>query len=824
VTEAGAAFAEVAVPLPLHHPLHYRLPDALRASTRPGCRVRVRVGQRRLVGMVIAVGTAAPAGIELRDIDELLDAQPVLTEELLRLARFVADYYLAPIGETLRSLVPARLPAWGAVRVRVTRRGAFQEGAVGLEREIVAALLESGETTLAELRSRVHGDGFADALDALERAGGVSLSGAASSGARYRAAVELPAGDLASQLETAGRSAQGRAVIEYLAALGRPATVAELTAALGCGPAVVRRLAQRGVLRTFTQIERLSLDRHLLSAPPNAVRALYDGQAAALAQVAAAIDVGRYRSFLLHGVTGSGKTEVYLRAVELALAAGRTAILLVPEISLVPALASEARRRFGDRLAILHSALGEGERAQEWERARSGRAQVVLGPRSAVFAPLERLGVVVVDEEHDAAFKQEHAPRYHARDLALLRARDAGAVAVLASATPSFESRHNAATGKLVACELAERVGGGRLPEGILVDLRQEEGAVRKPGEVHLSARLLAEMRDALAAGEQMILLRNRRGYAPVLLCRACGDRLACDDCGLPRTLHRRDRRLVCHYCGSTRAVPSTCPRCGAAAYEPIGAGTERVEERVTELFPDAGVDVLDRDAARRVGGAAAVLERFGSGRTRILVGTQMVAKGHHFPNVGLTAVLAADSYLGFPDFRAVERTYSMLTQLAGRAGRGDRGTRAGSAAGGPGSGRPGRVVIQTYFPDHYAIRAALAHDDAAFADEEMRFRRVFHYPPFTRMIQLVVRGRDRAETERRAAELSARVLAHPLAAGARLSGPAPAPLERLQGKWRFQFLLRHPSGGRLRRLVAAVLPGDQRDDVVVDVDPQDLF
>ncbi|HVR29688.1 MAG TPA: primosomal protein N' [Thermoanaerobaculia bacterium] len=816
--------AEVAVPLPLHHTLHYRVPAALRAVALPGSRVRVRVGRRRLVGIVVAVHDRPPEGIELRDVDEMLDLHPVLPAELLRLGSFVAEYYMAPIGETLRGLVPSRLPSWGATRVRLTRRGAFLESATELEREVVDALLTTGETTLADLRARVRGDGFAAALDALERGGFVALSGgerrpsgergSGGSGARYRAAVELPAGELETQLAAAGRSVQGRAVVEYLAALGRPATVTELTSALGSGAGVIRRLVQRGVLRTFTQIERLSLDRHLLSTQPSPVRELVAEQSAALESIEAAIASGGYRAFLLHGVTGSGKTEVYLRAVERALAAGRSAILLVPEISMVPALAAEARRRFGERLAILHSALGEGERAQEWERARSGRAQVVLGPRSAVLAPVERLGIVVVDEEHDAAFKQEKAPRYHARDVALLRARDAGAVAVLVSATPSFESRRNAATGKLVACRLGQRVGGGRLPDGILVDLRDEKGAARKPGEVHLSARLLEEMRSALDGGEQVILLRNRRGYAPVLLCRACGDKLACDDCGLPRTLHRRDRRLVCHYCGSARPIPATCPRCGAAAHEPIGAGTERVEERVVEIFPGVGVDVLDRDAARRIGGAAAVLERFAAGSTRILVGTQMVAKGHHFPNVGLTAVLAADSYLGFPDFRAVERTYSMLTQLAGRAGRGGR----------PGRESPGRVVIQTYFPDHYAIRAALAHDDEAFAAEEMRFRRVFHYPPFTRLVQLVVRGRDRALTERRSVELSTRLLAHPLAAGTRLSGPAPAPLERLQGQWRYQLLLRHVSGSRLRRLVAETVPQGDRDDVVVDVDPQDLF
>jgi primosomal protein N' (replication factor Y) len=334
---------------------------------------------------------------------------------------------------------------------------------------------------------------------------------------------------------------------------------------------------------------------------------------------------------------------------------------------------------------------------------------------------------------------------------------------------------------------------------------------------VRFSARLRQEIADALAAGEQVILLRNRRGYSPILLCRACGEDLRCDPCGLPRTFHRRRRLLLCHYCGSTRPAPATCPACGEDALEPIGAGTERVEETFAELFPGTAVDVLDRDAARRPGGVAAVLERFARGEVRVLVGTQMVSKGHHFPEVALAAVLAADTYLGFPDFRAVERTYNLLVQLAGRAGRGER---------------PGRVVVQTYHPDHYAIRAALAHDDAAFAAEEMRFRRVFHYPPFTRMVQLLVRDRDRARAEAAMADLAGRLGRHPLVAGGggvRISGPAPAPLERLRGRWRFQLLLRAASGRLLHDLLRAALPAKvppahPAADLTIDVDPQQLL
>jgi primosomal protein N' (replication factor Y) len=508
-------------------------------------------------------------------------------------------------------------------------------------------------------------------------------------------------------------------------------------------------------------------------------------------------------------MTGSGKTEVYLRAAEAALERGRTVILLVPEIALVPALARAVEQRFGEDLAILHSLLGTGERHQEWERVRRGEARIVLGPRSALFAPLKDLGLIVVDEEQDTSYKQETLPpRYNARDLALVRGRDAGAAVLLVSATPSLESRYNAERGKLGRLELTERAGQGTLPDTILVDLRGE-GLSRRPGEAHFSERLRAEILQTLAEGDQVILLRNRRGYAPMLLCRACGEDFRCPDCGLPRTYHRRDRRLLCHYCGSMLPAPKLCPVCGEEALEAIGTGTERVEEDFRELFPGVTVDVLDRDTARRPGGPAAILERFSRGEVQVLIGTQMVSKGHHFPNVALTAVLAADAYLGFPDFRAVERTYNLLVQVAGRAGRGEK---------------PGRVVIQTYHPEHYAIQAVLKQDDEAFAREELRFRRVFHYPPYTRLIQLLVLDKNRDRAWKEISGLAADLSAHPLCRGVRLSGPAPAPLERLRGQWRFQLLARSADGRGLHRLMEEVLPKNPGYDLVVDVDPQQLL
>jgi primosomal protein N' (replication factor Y) len=807
--------ARIAVPLPLPEPLTYEIPPALAAHALPGVRARVRVGPRRLVGVIVERTEEAPAGVTLRPIDELLDREPVFPPELLELARFTAEYYRAPLGEVLRGMLPGDLPPWGHQRVRLTSGGAIAPPRDAVEEAVVAALREAGRMSASRLQARVGDPRLAEVLDRMAEDGRVAIEGAPRRGARYLAAVELPPGELAVQLEACGRSAQGRAVVELLAALGRPATVGELTAEAECGSAVIRRLVRLGVLRSFTQVERLSLDHQRLAGPAGAGAGerpftLRAEQRAAVAALEEALAAGGFRPFLLQGITGSGKTEVYLRAAERAVALGRSAVLLVPEIALVPALVREVAARFGRRGAILHSALGAAERHQEWERIRRGEARVVVGPRSALFAPMPDLGLVVVDEEQDEAYKQDSTPRYHGRDLALVRARQAGAVAVLVSATPSLESRLNARRGKLRPLVLGGRSGHGALPEGILVDLRQEPDVrPRKPGEVAFSARLREEIAAAAAAGEQVILLRNRRGYAPVLLCRACGEDQRCDACGIPRTLHRRRDLLLCHYCGSRAPVPAACPRCGEAALEPIGAGTERVEETFRELFPELPVDVLDRDAVRRKGGVVAVLARFARGETRVLIGTQMVAKGHHFPDVALTAVLSADTYLGFADFRAVERTYTLLTQLAGRAGRGER---------------PGRVVVQSYHPDHYAIRAALEHDDAAFAEEEMRFRRVFHYPPYTRMVQLLVREAKRERAEGAARELAERIAAHPLAREVRIAGPVPAPFERLRNQWRFQILLRHPSVKTLHRLLDATIPEKLPAELVVDVDPYDLL
>ncbi|MEO7794874.1 MAG: primosomal protein N', partial [Thermoanaerobaculia bacterium] len=660
------AFVDIALPLPVGQTFTYHLTPYQQARVRPGARVRVPVGRRRMTGYVVATRSVAPEGFATRAIEALIDREPVLPPELLELARFAADYYLTPLGDVLAAMIPAEADSWGDRRVRLTDRGALAVHHDEVGRAMQALLLERGQMRISEIEELLDEPGIEAVLVAAIEEGGLAWDEAGARGERYSTAFGLAPGDPTELRDRAGRSPAGRAVIDFLIVLGRPALADELREGAACSAAVLRRLAGLGILLRFTQPSRLGLDRHLMalgggsSAAP-ALLELRGDQAGALETLERSLAEGQFARFLLRGVTGSGKTEVYLRAAAAALAAGKSVLLLVPEIALVPALAAAARQRFPDELAVLHSGLGAAERQQEWARIRTGEARVVVGPRSALFAPVTALGLIVVDEEQDLSYKQDSSPRYQGRDLALMRAKLAGAVAVLVSATPSLETRLAVSSGRMTALVLTQRAGNGALPEGILVDLRSEP-VVRLPGDVQFSARLLAEIERALAEGDQTILLRNRRGYAPLLLCRACGEDFRCADCGLPRTYHRkggRGEQLICHYCDSHLAVPPRCPTCRAETLEAIGSGTERIEEAVRERFPGAAVDVLDRDALSRGGGPAAILERFQRGETQILVGTQMVSKGHHFPRVALTGILSADSYLGFPDFRAVEKTYA---------------------------------------------------------------------------------------------------------------------------------------------------------------------
>ena len=748
---------------------------------KPGSRVRVPFGERVLTGVVVDEEPAGSPGA-VRDLLEVLDEEPVCPQELLSTAARVAQRFFSSTGEVLKSVLPAKLPASGAVRYRITERGAIglAKAADG-ERAILERLASGESVRVIELPGE--GRRRHETMRSLEDRGWIR---AASAPRRRRSRTETAyaVGPLAGEeaARALGRSRKGREVLGLLASLGRPASGAEIRAATGAGPAALRALSAKGLLRSFEQ------EASATAASPEARPSLVSPtseQAAAIGAISAAIRDRRYFPALLEGVTGSGKTEVYLRAIRAALDAGRGAVWLVPEIALTPVFARELRRQFPEDAAVLHSALSERERAEAWDRVRSGAARAVIGPRSAAFAPVFDPGLFVVDEEHDASYKQRESPRYDAREAVALRAKQSGAALVFGSATPSMEAWNAAARGRLAHLRLSARIASRPLPRVEIVDLKREPARPDEKGVPLFSRSLLERLREVFARKEQAILLQPRRGFAPFLLCRDCGHDFRCTRCSVARTVHDHGRTLLCHYCGERVPRPLRCPDCAGAVLEAVGAGTERVAERFAELFPDVRHAVLDRDTARRPGGAAAVVDGVQSGRIACLIGTQMVAKGHDFPGVTAVGVLSADTMLHFPDFRSSEKTFQLLAQVAGRAGRGDI---------------PGTVHVQTFHPAHPAIRRAAEHDVAGFAEAELEFRRAFFYPPFSELAAVLVSSPDRERAESAAAELgkALRSLPDPL----RLSGPAPAPLERLQGRWRFQVLIRAAD----RRAVLAAL------------------
>jgi primosomal protein N' (replication factor Y) len=532
----------------------------------------------------------------------------------------------------------------------------------------------------------------------------------------------------------------------------------------------------------------------------------------ALEHITRKLDEGRYATFLLHGVTGSGKTEVYIRAIHRALARGKTALMLVPEIALTPMLGRRLRAHFGRDVALLHSSLSEGERFEEWHRIARGEARVVLGTRSAVFAPLSNLGLVIVDEEHDPSYKQDEVPRYHGRDTAIMRALQNQAVVILGSATPSLESYHNVHVGKYIYLQLGERIGGRSLAEVHLVDMR--EVFARYGRQVVLSDELVNAIRETIERGEQVILLLNRRGFSSFVLCRRCGLTMRCPRCDVSLTYHRSVEQLLCHYCNYRAPVLTRCPSCDGEYIYFAGVGTEQVEERLRRLFPDLRIARLDRDTASRRRAYERIIMAFAAGEIQVLVGTQMVAKGHDFPNVTLVGVISVDAILGLPDFRAAERAFQLLTQSAGRAGRGDQ---------------PGRVLIQTYYPEHYVLRYAAAQDYEGFYQREIHFRRMLHYPPITTLIQLIVQHRDFERANALAQELARYLRAADTSGLMRVLGPAPAPLSRLRGRHRLQILIKSRQRLAAHRAVDLAVEqlrasGFDTHALVIDPDPVDVM
>jgi primosomal protein N' (replication factor Y) len=534
-------------------------------------------------------------------------------------------------------------------------------------------------------------------------------------------------------------------------------------------------------------------------------------QKAALEMIREEVEERKFSVSLLHGVTGSGKTAVYLAAMQAVLESGRSAVLLVPEIGLTPAAAANLHQVFGDEVAILHSALSADERAEQWHRIRRGEARIVVGTRSGVFAPVSDLALIVVDEEHDGSYKQEETPRYHGRDVAVMRGKLTGAAVVLASATPSIESYHNAETGKYKLLELSERVERRPLPEVEVVDMKFD---FQQSGEDRLFSRqLIEEVTERLARGEQAMILLNRRGYSSVVVCRSCGETLQCKNCTIALTYHKSGYRMECHYCGYRQAVPKVCPACASEYIYFLGAGSEKVEERLHAVFPQARIGRLDRDTVRTRHDFERVLNQFHAGEINLLVGTQMIAKGHDVHGVTMVGVVGADYALGFPDFRAAERTFQLLTQVAGRAGRGET---------------PGKVVLQTFHPDHYAIQFAQQHDYAGFYEKEVRFRKWMHYPPFSALANVLVRS-DKLEHTLKWTGQIGKWFESTRNEGIRVLGPSVAPIMRLKRDYRYHFIVkasgREKLNAGLRRMLAfADEQKIPRTNVIVDVDALSLL
>jgi primosomal protein N' (replication factor Y) len=805
--EGSFHYCDVSLPVPLDRPFTYSLPETLRHRVKPGCRVIVPFGPRKMTGVTLRCHDDAP-DVATRDALRLIDSEPVLDGELLALARWIANYYCAPLGEVLRTMLPL------ASEIRSGKVYSLTDAGLDAARQLlldagpedpvasVLRMLEKHPLSASYLAKKLP---LADkVIRSLERKGFIVVEHVRTERDPLRAASENLRIELESEPIEGRFPKAERELVAFLTLHPGSHNLKDLETQVRGASAAARSLARKRIV-TLTRDSVAQA-----SGPVRTRHALNSAQQAAFDPIHAAIERKQFRTFLLHGVTGSGKTEVYLNAIDSTLATGRGALLLVPEIALTPAMASQFFSRFGDRVSILHSAFTDNERADQWRRIRSGGSRVVVGTRSGVFAPVHNLGLIVVDEEHDQSYKQEETPRYNGRDVAIVRAQAAGACVVLGSATPSLESRYNVERAKYTLLELPERIERRPMPTVELIDMREEFLETRKQST--FSRRLLEAIGQRLDTGEQVMLLLNRRGFSSFVACRACGERIQCRDCSVTLTYHRRDRRLLCHYCNYAERVPSVCPKCRSEHINFLGLGSEKVEEELHREFPRARIARLDRDTVTGKRQYEVILQGFRERNFDILVGTQMIAKGHDIPNVTLVGVVSADIGLGMPDFRAAERTFQLLTQVAGRAGRGDL---------------PGIVLVQTINPDHYAIRMAAAQDYQAFYEKELNFRRMMHYPPFSAMANLLVRSEKQEDALRLSTDLG-RFLT-PAPEKIKIMGPAEAPVPRLKNEFRYQLLIKAASRVALNELLrrARDFALDKKWNataLVIDVDPLTLM
>jgi primosomal protein N' (replication factor Y) (superfamily II helicase) len=798
----------VSLPVPLDQPFTYGLPLSLEHRVKPGARLLVPFGPRKLTGVILRVHDESP-GMAVKEALRLLDAEPVLDCELLALGQWIANYYCAPLGEVLRSMLPLAGDVRAGKIYSLTSAGRDASRQLSIEVSAEDALnqtmqmLAARPLSAARIKRKVP---LADRiLKSLERKGWIAVEQVA----QQRDPLRAPAPKLRIELAGSGSNLPKlpkaeRELLAYLALHPGSHNLGEIEPAVHNASAAARALARKNLVTL--KPEPLAIR----AAPSRAPHELNTAQKNALDLIEAGIEARRFCTFLLHGVTGSGKTEVYLNAIEASLAIGRGALLLVPEIALTPAMAGQFYARFGDRVAILHSAFSDSERADQWRRIQGGGARVVVATRSGVFAPVRDTGLIIIDEEHDGSYKQEENPRYHGRDVAIVRAQALNACVVLGSATPSLESRFNAGSGKYTLLEMPDRIAGRPMPEVRIIDMRREFLETRR--QAIFSRALLEALGERLANKEQAMVLLNRRGFSSFVACRACGERIQCANCAVTLTFHKRDRRLLCHYCGYAEKIPSTCPKCSNAHIQFLGIGSERVEDELHGHFPEARIARLDRDTVTGKRQFEDILHNFREGNFDVLVGTQMIAKGHDIPNVTLVGVVSADVGLGMPDFRAAERTFQLLTQVAGRAGRGDL---------------PGVVYMQTINPDHYAVQLAAEQNYGAFYEKELQFRRFMKYPPFSAMANILVRAANQEQALRMSVELGRHLT--PAPENMKIMGPAEAPVPRLKAEFRYQLLIKSGSRKALNALLrrAQEFAREQKwgaTALVIDVDPLTLL
>ncbi len=834
-------YADIALPVPLGQTFTYEVRGATPAV---GARVLVPFSGQKLMGVVVRVHDEAPAEeFEIKPIQQVMDDAALLPEELMELARWIAQYYVAPLGEVLRGMLPlgAEVKRQFIYRITETGRKVLYEGAAkGASRRSklsaedqnreysVLNYLESGEEAkLTSLRSAT-GANKALLEGMVRKRWLVREAVAEERDARRLEKIVV----LIEDARLPKLNANQTAILAELAAVGgrmRVRDLREKLARAGVPESTLGTLVRRELVR----IEEVAENFHLGGVASHGKKhahehALNEAQMEALGTIVAAMAKGGFAPHLLYGVTGSGKTAVYFAAMRRTLDAGKSALLMVPEIGLTPAMTGQLVAAFDDEVALLHSQLTPDERAEQWHRIRRGEARVVVGTRSAVFAPVRDLGLIIVDEEHDGSYKQEETPRYHGRDVAVMRAKLNDAVVVMGSATPSLESWANAEKGRYARVEMRMRVADRPLPAVELVDMKVE---FRETGQEQIfSRRLIEETEATLMRGEQAIILLNRRGYSFVVMCRSCGEKIECENCAISMTYHKAldsglraasgndaiaqpGQRLECHYCGFRRGVPGKCPKCESEHLYYMGAGSQQGEERLQEIFPHARIGRMDRDTVRGRSDMERLLTRLHAGEINLLVGTQMIAKGHDIHGVTLVGVVGADFALGLPDFRAAERVFQLLTQVSGRAGRGEL---------------PGKVLVQTYHPDHYAVKFAAEHDYPGFVTKEMQYRRWMHYPPYGVLANVVVQSERLEEATGWSAELG-RWFAKTRLEKVRVLGPAAAPISRLKRIYRFHFVLKGETRsalsealrGLLRHAAEREIP---RRNLVVDVDALHLM